>query len=253
MRRQRYVKDLRGRVVKAPEYKPTGDQNPEGKAARRRRKQMERQLQKAVGPIELEGCDACGLEATGRCPDCQALTCGICDSCEHSQQNRAHVWELIADSSGSPRADRQDLAHNLIVDRCLDGGAIHTWTDDDGEIRQRYVPESELRFPVEQGKVTLGVDPGSPEGDMSTVVIRQGNTITILDEASQVPQHVWNEMGADVSRRINERIATELGGGKPPPENKAITRHAVRAWGLPYKGLLAAALLGLTGTDKPKE
>lgn len=266
MRRQGYVKDLRGRVVKAPEYKPSGDQNPDGKAARRRRKQMERQLQKQVGPIELMDrletsirhsdvttCDGCGLDATDACPHCQAATCGKCSVCEHGPQNLLAEVQHAADSSEVPRADRQDLAHNLIVDRCLDGGAIHTWTDDDGEIRQRYVPESELRFPVEQGKVTLGVDPGSPEGDMSTVAIRKGNTITILDEASQVPQHVWDEMGADVSRRINERIAAELGGGTPPPVNKVVTRKG-RRMGLGLtRGILAAALLATMGTDKPKE
>lgn len=38
----KYVKDMRGRVVQAPTYRPSGDQNPEGRAAKRRRKQLER-------------------------------------------------------------------------------------------------------------------------------------------------------------------------------------------------------------------
>lgn len=46
--RPRYLKDMRGRVVKAPEYRPSGDQNPAGKAATRRRKQILKQQQKQL-------------------------------------------------------------------------------------------------------------------------------------------------------------------------------------------------------------
>lgn len=293
---------MQGRVVKAPQYSrpPLADANPEGKAARRRRKQMERQLQKQVGPIELLACDACGLEATGRCPHCQALTCGFCDSCEHSQQNRAHVWERIADSSGSHRPDRQDLARLPIVDapyipadqveaakltgmvladkvmedmmraNGVDGGATLTWTDENG-IQQRHVPRSELYLSdinepagfyyntpadAEPGKrltldgtITVGVDPGHPDGDVTTVAIRKGGTVIILDEASQVPQHVWDEFSVDVSRRINERIATELGGGQLPLMNRtrALAKSGAR------HSLVLGALLAATMPAKPKE
>lgn len=63
----KYLRDIRGRVVKAPEYRPSGDASPEGRAAKRRRRQMERKNP----PAEVQ-----------------------------------HA----ADSSGSPRADRQEIA-----------------------------------------------------------------------------------------------------------------------------------------------
>jgi hypothetical protein len=36
-----------------------------------------------VGYFSRASCDGCGLDATDRCPHCQATTCGKCRSCEH--------------------------------------------------------------------------------------------------------------------------------------------------------------------------
>ena len=33
--------------------------------------------------LDAPACWACGLTATDRCPDCEALTCGKCQVCEH--------------------------------------------------------------------------------------------------------------------------------------------------------------------------
>lgn len=128
------LRNLMGQPVRAIAQPVPGDKNPEGKAAKRRRKQMERKNP----PAEVQH---------------------AADSCEAS------------------RADRQDL----VRDQCTDGGVIETWTDDDGEIRQRYVPKDELY---------IGMDPGSPAGD-TTVAIQRGERMLIMDDVSPVPPEVW--------------------------------------------------------------
>jgi hypothetical protein len=264
------MRDIRGRPLVAQRHQRhlQADQKPEGKAATRRRKQMERQLQKAVGPIELvekAGCDACGLDAVDRCPHCQMATCGKCAVCEH-WAGKPGVVVVESNPTNGP-----GLAQRLFVNRQMNHetlAALMTtkpgqvipidnpakfvtqYLADIDHVAGGYYNDSGDAFKrnLEAGTITVGVDPGRPEGDVTTVSLRKGNTITILDEAAQVPQHVWDEMGADVSRRINERIAAELGGGKPPPVNRAR-----RGFGM-GRGLLAATVLAMmVGIDKPKE
>ncbi len=101
MKRVRYLKDMRGRVVKAPEYRQhlTGDERPDGKAAQRRRKQMARQA--AKDPVWDGGCD-CGYG----CPPgngCRAIEPEATQAAVAEELTR--TWMVIIDEAGPvPRA-----------------------------------------------------------------------------------------------------------------------------------------------------
>lgn len=262
----KYLKDMRGRVVQAPQYKPTADQNPNGRAAKRRRKQMERQLQKAVGPIELvaippieAGCDACGVRATARCPFCQAATCGKCQVCEHGPQIPASQADAAADSSEAPRADRQEIAPaEYIVDPTTQHATLEELYGDASGYQRRLVNQlaDNASFaivpptPSDIRDIFVGVDLGRPEGDVTTVAIRKGEHVIVIDEYGAVPAEAWDDVVKRARDKVDDTIAAELGGGKPPPVNRA---RALALSGARHSLVLGALLAMTMGTDKPKE
>lgn len=224
-----YLKDMRGRVVKAPEYRPSGDQNPEGRAAKRRRKQMER-------------------------------------------KNPAARGDPAADSVEAPRADRQELVRRAyeqmgqgIVDAVEEGQANRlrckmecAWGQMEQPVAGGYFSEpgrSDVR------DIFVGVDQARPDDDVTTVTLRQGHTMLVVDEASQVPQHVWDAVATKAKAAVEKQIEDAMSVAPVESTNRHEERvvhmpvpNKVRIGGRRFgTSILAAALIAMMGTETPKK